>query len=134
MQHSMDAGDNRIEKALVDNFIALQKVMANLSASFDNLSNKISKLLELFETSAKTLAQKDYGIEKNARSEKGVAERLDKLLDQNKIIAKGISMLHEETSGMGEETSQNAQQIPQRKIAEESDGYQKSISSKFPRP
>ncbi|HEB47294.1 MAG TPA: hypothetical protein ENI22_02385, partial [Candidatus Pacearchaeota archaeon] len=38
-----------IEKALVENFISLQKVMVNLSVKFDSLTNQISKLLELFE-------------------------------------------------------------------------------------
>ena len=47
---------------LVENFVSLQKVMTNLSIKFDNLSMQISKLLELFEISAKTLAEQTPGI------------------------------------------------------------------------
>ena len=40
-----------IEKALIDNFISMQKVLTNLAIKFDNLSEQITKLLELFEIS-----------------------------------------------------------------------------------
>ena len=35
------------EKILIENFIALQKVITNLSIKFDKLTNQISSLLEL---------------------------------------------------------------------------------------
>ncbi|MCK9567996.1 hypothetical protein M0R72_03510 [Candidatus Pacearchaeota archaeon] len=79
-----------VEKALIENFVSLQKVMTNMAIKFDSLSEQISKLLELFEISAKTLAEKGYSME-----DRKVAEKLDNLLDQNKIIAKGIALLHE---------------------------------------
>ncbi|MCL5018516.1 MAG: hypothetical protein M1416_01980, partial [Candidatus Pacearchaeota archaeon] len=68
----------------------LQKVMTNLAVKFDNLSDQISKLLGLFEISAKTLAEKGATGE-----DKKMLEKLDSLLDQNKVIAKGIALLHE---------------------------------------
>jgi hypothetical protein len=127
-----------IEKVLIENFITLQRVMTNLSSKFDNLSNRISELLDLFEISAKALAEKESKIEKG-ENDKQVAERLEKLIDQNKTIARGLTMLHEK----------NIPQLPpeplppippQRKIfrplreapkkrVEEEDNYQKSISS-----
>ncbi len=79
-----------MEKVLIENFVSLQKVMTNLAVKFDSLSTQISKLLELFEISAKSLAEKGYSAEENK-----VAEKLDNLLEQNKIIAKGIALLHE---------------------------------------
>lgn len=79
-----------IEKALIDNFVSLQKVMTNMAVKFDSLTTQISKLLELFEISAKELAEKGYSLE-----DKKVVEKLDSLLEQNKIIAKGIALLHE---------------------------------------
>jgi len=79
-----------VEKALIENFISLQKVMTTMAVKFDSLSNQISKLLELFEISAKGLAEKGYSME-----DRKVAERLDSLLEQNKIIARGIALLHE---------------------------------------
>ncbi len=82
---------NQTEKILVENFTALQKVMVDLSEKFTNLSSQLSQLLNLFETSAKTLAEK--GFEDNQE----IVKKINALLDQNKIIAKGITLLHEET-------------------------------------
>lgn len=89
--------DFKVEKVLIENFVSLQKVMTNMAVKFDNLSNQISKLLELFEISAKTLAEKDYET-KDREEAKKIAEKLDNLLDQNKVIAKGIALLHERNS------------------------------------
>ena len=86
--------DTNIEKVLVENFISLQKVMTNLAMKFDKLSIQISKLLELFEISAKTLAQKDITLDKQPQNKK-IVEKLDTLVDQNKIIARGLTLLHE---------------------------------------
>jgi len=93
------------EQILIENFVSLQKVMTNLAVKFDSLSGQISKLLELFEISAKTLAEKDYSIK--SEPDKKVAEKLDNILEQNKIIAKGITLLHE--SNAPEEYPQNVQ-------------------------
>ena len=87
-----------VEKVLVENFISLQKVMTNLAVKFDDLGAQISKLLELFEISAKTLAEKEIKINagKTDTKEDGIiAEKLEALLDQNKIIARGLTLLHE---------------------------------------
>ena len=83
-----------VEKVLIENFISLQKVMTNLAMKFDGLSTQISKLLELFEISAKTLAEKDIKLDKG-KEDKKVVERLDTLLNQNKIIARSLTLLHE---------------------------------------
>jgi hypothetical protein len=88
----------RVDKILVENFVSLQKVMTTLAVKFDNLSGQISKLLELFEISAKTLAEKDYS---KKEGDKKIEGKLDALLEHNKIIAKGIALLHEK--GMPEE-------------------------------
>lgn len=80
-----------VEKILVENFVSLQKVMTNLAVKFDNLSDQISKLLQLFEISAKAMAEKGYSI----GEDKKILEKLDSLLEHNKVIAKGIALLHE---------------------------------------
>ena len=87
--------NSTVEKVLVENFISLQKVMTNLAMKFDNLGAQISKLLELFEISAKTLAEKDIKLNAKPMEDKKLVEKLDSLLDQNKIIARGLSLLHE---------------------------------------
>jgi hypothetical protein len=84
-----------VERALTDNFIALQKVMTNLAVKFDDLSSKITKLLDLFEISAKAFAEKDLDFGGGKKEISEVSGKLDKLLDQNKVLAKGISLLHE---------------------------------------
>ncbi len=87
--------DATVEKVLVENFISLQKVMTNLAVKFDNLGAQISKLLDLFEISAKTLAEKDIKLNAKPMEDKKMADKLDSLLDQNKIIARGLTLLHE---------------------------------------
>ena len=88
--------DSQINKVLVDNFVALQKVITNLAIKFDGLSENISKLLQLFEISAKSFAEKQRGMpspelleRKMSVQNREFVEKIDKLLEQNKIIAKG---------------------------------------------
>lgn len=116
IKHAQD--DFKVEKVLVENFVSLQKVMTNLAVKFDNLSNQISKLLELFEISAKTLAEKDYET-KNREESKKVAEKLDNLLEQNKVIAKGIALLHERSSEQQENVI--SVEIPQQPMRQQSE-------------
>jgi len=78
------------ERILVENFVALQRVMTNLSVKFDNLSSQISKLLELFEISAKALAEKNPSF-----GGKEINKKIDNLLEQNKLIARGLTLMHE---------------------------------------
>ena len=92
-----------VEKKLVENFIALQKVMVNLSTKFDNLTNQISKLLELFEISAKSLAKKDFRVEKDIKDEGKIMQKLDSLAGQNRTIARGLTLMHDRISGSGQE-------------------------------
>ena len=94
-----------IEQTLINNFTNLQKVLTNLSFKFEELSDNISKLLQLFEISAKSFAEKYTSKEIEEHSEKQTKERkeldkeylkkLDSLLDQNKVIAKGITLMEE---------------------------------------
>lgn len=91
-----NSSDIKVEKILVENFVSLQKVMTNLSVKFDNLTTQISKLLELFEISAKTLAKKDFDLAKIGQGEKEMVKKIDNLLEQNKTIARGITLLHEQ--------------------------------------
>jgi len=131
----------KIDKALTDNFIALQKIMVNLSTKFDNLSNQISKLLELFEISAKSLARTDFeGDEKN-KDIKTVLEKLDNISQQAGLIGRGLALIHETSSEKEQpiplqrkETSIPTRPIPTRKPALGMEGYQRSIASKDSEP
>ena len=130
-EHTMKTGSNT-DKILSENLIALQKIMANLALSMDNLSKRISKLLDLFEISAKTLAEKDYEIGKDVKMEKELNQKLDALIEHNKIFARGLTLLHEKSAIGTEEHRSLPQtgQLPQMPKRIESDNYQKSISSK----
>ena len=81
-----------LEEALLTNFVNLQKVLTNLSLKFEDLSDNISKLLQLFEISAKSFADKYSG---EIVSDNDMIKKLDSLLDQNKTIAKGIMLMEE---------------------------------------
>ncbi len=109
-------GEVRVEKVLVENFVSLQHVMTNLAVKFENLSGQISKLLELFEISAKALAEK--GALGDERADKRAAEKLDTLLEQTKVIAKGLALLHERDSEPQYAPAQpmrTVQQMPQQR-------------------
>lgn len=124
-----------VEKILVENFVSLQKVMTNLSLKFDNLASQISKLLELFEISAKSLAQKDFGLEEEDKNSKEVIAKLDNLLGQNKIIAKGLTLMHEANLPQPNKPQrpknliEQGQDLGKQRQPAEVNGYQKSMSS-----
>jgi hypothetical protein len=96
---SKKMNNEELQKALIDNFISLQKVLVNLSVKFDDLSSNISKLLQLFEISAKSFAEKysngQINIEKQPEVDKEFLKKLDSLLDQNKTISRAIMLMEE---------------------------------------
>ncbi|MEM0465593.1 MAG: hypothetical protein QXW97_02735 [Candidatus Pacearchaeota archaeon] len=87
-----------LQEALIHNFIKLQKALTNIAVKFDELSTNISKLLQLFEISAKSFAEKYSSIENDEKKgdiDKEFIKKLDTLLEQNKIISKGIMLIEE---------------------------------------
>ncbi len=83
-----------LEKMLIENFVNLQRVLTNLSVKFEALSDNISKLLQLFELSAKSLAEKRGGEDNNfPPKDQELMNKLEVLLDQNRTIAKGLTLI-----------------------------------------
>ena len=137
----------RVEKALMDNFIALQRVMLNFSAKFDNLSGQIGKLLEIFEISAKSLAKRDIEPGGDNEDVRKVLEKLDNLSQQAGLIGKGLVLIHEANTRTYErepaemrpglssinEPIRMPKMMP-KKSALEMKGYSKSIASQPPQP
>lgn len=120
-----------LQKILIENFTSLQDVMTDLAGKFSNLTNQMSRLLELFEQSAKTFMEKDLKF--GGGSDKDLISKFDRLLEQNRIIAQGITMLHEEHSTMPDtapEKYPTPSFIQQTNNQENTNKYQKSISSK----
>lgn len=81
----------QIEESLIENFVKLQSVMTNMSVKFDQLSDNITRLLELFEIAAKSFVQH----EKETSGDADLLVKLDTLLDQNKTIANGLTLMEE---------------------------------------
>ncbi|MBS3075092.1 hypothetical protein J4429_01395 [Candidatus Pacearchaeota archaeon] len=122
--------DEDLQKALIENFISLQKVLTNLSVKFDELSSNISKLLQLFEISAKSFTEKyssgDFG--KQSQADQEFLKKLDSLLDQNKTISKAILLMEEKIR------NRNNPQSIQPATREEPNQLQGMIRSKpFPK-
>lgn len=90
--HSIDTIPLNTTQMLLENFVSLQRVLTNLSVKLEGVATQMSKLLDLFEISAKALAEKDFDVEKD---NKDILAKLDMLQDQNKTLARGISLLHE---------------------------------------
>lgn len=80
------------EEALLRNFVNLQKVLTNLSIKFEELSSNISKLLQLFELSAKSFSEGNLG---KSGIDQEFLKKLDSLLEQNKTISKGIMLMED---------------------------------------
>jgi hypothetical protein len=112
------------DKILIENFVTLQKVLTNLAIKFDSLSERIDKLLELFEISAKSFAEKQKSLpdpvlmeRKRDLREKDFIEKIDKLLDQNRVIAKGLTMLEERTRhNLAKQHQENTEEFYPRKL------------------
>ena len=129
----------KIEKALIENFIALQKVMIHLSGKFDVLSSQISKLLELFEISAKSLAGKDLqDVEREGRESKKIMEKLDNLTQQAGLIGRGLALIHESNNERYMPERQSPQPVtsqgttPQMQYGTRSQGMTSTQAPSFP--
>ncbi len=122
-----------LEEALINNFTNLQRVLTNLSLKFEDLSNNISKMLQLFEISAKSFAEKisekDLTPEPRTQAQKEMdkeyLKKLDSLLDQNKTIAKGIMLMEERI---------RQRNMPHRNIPEQNESRFKGMFKSKPLP
>jgi len=83
----------KIEDKLLENLIELQKVHTNLAQKFDKLSDQIAGLLGLFEMAARSFANQPHI--KTANRDKEFLEKIDTLLDQNKTLAKGLTLMEQ---------------------------------------
>ncbi|MEK6855360.1 MAG: hypothetical protein AABX73_04015 [Nanoarchaeota archaeon] len=82
-----------LEEALLKNLVELQKVHTELAEKFDKLAKEITSLLALFEVTAKNLAS--HAPVGEYEKDKEFLEKIDRLLDQNKTIAKGLTLMEE---------------------------------------
>lgn len=83
------------EELLIENFVGLQRAMINLSMKFENLSDNMSKLLNIFEISAR-----DYMVNKGRQTpevDRDLMNRINILMEQNKSIMNNVRSLDEKT-------------------------------------
>ncbi|MBP7708212.1 hypothetical protein KA107_00885 [Candidatus Pacearchaeota archaeon] len=124
----LSAGER--EELLIDNFVSLQKVMMNLSVKFENLSDNINRLLGVFEMSAR-----DFMVNKgrtNPEKDREVINQINNLMDQNKALARSISMLDEKMKNKPQESlpRQTTMSMPQQQSQTNSPaGYEPSIQN-----
>ena len=93
--HNAAASENmhHLQQKIIENLVQLQKVHTHLAERFDNLSTQLSSLLGLFESAAKSFA---IGVEsRTGASDKELTEKLDRILEQNRILAKGVTLMEE---------------------------------------
>ncbi|MBX4196195.1 hypothetical protein KW805_01250 [Candidatus Pacearchaeota archaeon] len=82
-----------IEKVIVENMVQLQKINTDLAEKFDSLTKQISGLLALFETTARSFGE--HPAIQATEKDKAFLDKIDKLLEQNKVIAKGLTIMDE---------------------------------------
>lgn len=82
-----------LEQKLIENLIELQKVHTTLAEKFDKLSDQITQLLGLFEMAARSFGEQPSN--QVAEKDKAFLDKVDKLLEQNKTIAKGLTLVEE---------------------------------------
>ena len=89
--------NREIQLALVENFVGMQRVLTNLTVKFEALSDNITRLLQLFEISARNFIQKteEAALPKPIPKDKELLKKIDSLLDQNKTIARGLTLIEE---------------------------------------
>jgi len=82
-----------INKILVENFVHLQRVMSEQAVKMDKLTDSITNLLNLFEMSARSFMSSP--IVADVEKDKEFLSKMDALLEQNKTIAKGLTLMEE---------------------------------------
>ena len=83
-----------LDEKVLENIIELQKIHVNMAEKFDKLAKEISNLLALFELAARNFSK--HPAAKIGESDKEFLEKIDKLLEQNKTIAKGLTIMEEQ--------------------------------------
>jgi predicted RNase H-like nuclease (RuvC/YqgF family) len=93
-------------RQLIENNISLQEKNIELINAISKLNNKISEMVDIFNEAAKHI---------KAGTDEPLIQKLEKLLDQNKVIANGLILLEKyirEKSAMSQQFSPQQQFSP----------------------
>ncbi len=110
------AKKNKALEMLLENSIALQKMLTGLATDLKTLNKKISSLLKLFEeasTAFKGAKIKGKGPAAKAEIPKELIDKVDALVKQNKTIARGLLLLEK---AMREKEEAHAGVMPARPV------------------
>ena len=91
--HEHKQSKESLEDQTLHRLIELQKVHVNMAEKFDKLAQQIENLLALFELAAQNFARQPHM--QSTERDKEFLDKIDKLLDQNKVLAKGLSLMEE---------------------------------------
>lgn len=78
---------------LIENNVALQKVLTTVSTDMRDLTKEMGNLLSIFKEAGKTFGEEKAVEDIRKDEEKALIPKLDELIDQNKTIAKGLILL-----------------------------------------
>ncbi len=112
MPKRVDSSEDQseIHPIVLDNFVKLQNVLSNLAVKMDLLTRRIDDLVTIFENASKSFSEQDI------HAEKKTAKKIDLVLDQNKTIARGISILEERTRNQQPQPTIQPQQKFQQQV------------------
>lgn len=100
---------------LIENFVGLQKAMTHLSLKFENLSDNLSKLLEVLELSARNYLTNEAPKDSSSPE---LIKQVNYLIDQNKAIAEGLLLIDDtirkKQSKEEAEASRESSHLPQK--------------------
>lgn len=101
------SSEEKVNKILIENLVSLQKVLTNLSVKFDSLTKRLDGMIDLFEESAKTVVKGEINTMEDSKHTKKVLGKMDKLFEQNKLIARGLTLINDSSSkgSVGEDSS-----------------------------
>ncbi len=113
------AGSKKIEDKLIENMIELQKLNIRMVEKFEMLNSQISALLNLFESAAKSFALAPST--EMTFKDKEFLDKVDRLLEQNKTLAKGLTLMEQRLRGKiyGENSQEEASHSFTRRLEPE---------------
>ena len=85
--------DDSALMALAENSMALQRAITDLAINLKELSEEMGQLLLLFKEASKTITEEKTSKEVEKEELRGMNEKVDHLIDQNRTIAKGLILM-----------------------------------------
>ncbi len=110
VHHKNTSSHQNLEDHISHSLIELQKVNLNLAEKFEKLSQQIENLLALFELAARNFAKQPHM--QTTEKDKEFLDKIDKLLEQNKVLAKGLTLMEEKMRERLYGPSTRLQQMP----------------------